>query len=836
MRTRALTTLVLLSFGLAAISAESSAQKLRPRPQPVGVQPAPPAPPTPGSTPAPAPAPAAAPTTTGTPVGAPAGGSPDAGAPAPGAKPVIGPGGKAVADTQGLQQFESGVDYAPRSPADKVAFSLEDADLPELVRVIGELTGKRFIFGGKVHNIKATVFSPQKVTVAEAYQAFLSILDANGLTVVPHGRFYKIVDSPDAKTGAPVYVAGQAATGEDRFITRIHRVRNASVEEVGNVLNKFKSKDGDITVYAPSNLLIITDTGTNIQRMMRILEDVDVGGVGDQIWIEPIHYGIASDVSARLNEVFDLKGAAPAKGEKAPASSDVHVSKIIADDRSNSIVIIATERAYLRILEFIKRLDVPHSGEGEIHVLPLQHADAVELAKTLNEIVTGATAAGGAPKPGSMALTIFESGVKVSADKATNAIVVTSSLRDFANLRIVIDRLDQPRRQVFIEAVIMDLTIDRENNVGMAFHAGDLTSNQTLLYGGLNPFRSIALPSPTDTSLNAFALGIRGPALSGTDTLLGTGFSIPAFGILLNAMASTNDADILSTPHILATDNIPAEINVGQNIPLQTNVGGLGALGALAGAGAAGGAAGALGGLGSFGTAPRQDIGTKVKITPHLNDSDEVRLEVQEEISDLTGQQPIGTLGAVPFAKRTANTQLVVKDQQTVVIGGLVRNRVAHADTKIPILGDVPVLGALFRSSTDSLDKTNLLLILTPHIIRDQDDLRVIFERKMQERQEFLDHYFVFSDDTEYQPPKDYSRTNGLLEDIRESYMEIAEKRVLEELTRPKEIKTHEPSQPLELPAPASPDVPAGMPVPAGAPAAPAPPPLNVAPPPRALE
>ena len=211
----------------------------------------------------------------GTPVGAPAGGagSPDAGAPTPGAKPVIGPGGKAVADTQGLQQFESGVDYAPRSPADKVSFSLEDADLAELVRVIGELTGKRFIFGGKVHNIKATVFSPQKVTVAEAYQAFLSILEANGLTVVPHGHFYKIVDSPDAKMGAPVYVAGEGATGEDRFITRIHRLRNAGAEEIAGILGHFKSKDGDITVFAPGNLLIITDTGTNIQRMMRILEE-----------------------------------------------------------------------------------------------------------------------------------------------------------------------------------------------------------------------------------------------------------------------------------------------------------------------------------------------------------------------------------------------------------------------------------------------------------------------------------------------------------------------------------------------------------------------------------
>jgi general secretion pathway protein D len=798
---------------------------------------------------------------------------PPAGAAAPGqgaaaaegTKPAIGLNGRPVADTQGLSQFESGVEYAPRGEGEKVAFSLEDADLSELVRVIGELTGKRFIFGGKIRNIKATVFSPQKVTVAEAYQAFLSILEANGLTIVPHGRFYKIVESPDAKMGAPVYVAGQTGTVEDRFITRIHRLHHVSADDVANVLGHFKSKDGDITVYGPGNLLIITDTGTNIQRMMRILEDVDVGGVGDQIWIEPVHYGMASDIQSRLDEVFDLKGAPAAPKDKGPGTtggSDLHIAKILADDRSNSLVIISTERAYLRILEFIKRLDVPlRTGEGEIHVLALQHADAVELAKTLNEIVSGAAAASGggaAPAKGTTPLAIFESGVKVSADKATNSIVVTSSLRDFANLRTVIDKLDQPRRQVFIEAVIMDLNVSRSNQLGVAFHTGAVADNllqsgTTTVFGGLNPFKTILLPSPTDSTLNAFALGIRGPGIPGTENLLGTGISIPAFGVLINAMATTNDADILSTPHILATDNIPAEINVGQNIPLQTNFGGFGSLPGAAG-GAATSALGALGGFGGFGaTAPRQDIGTKVKIVPHLNDSDEVRLEVTEEISDTAGLPPVGTLGVQPFSKRTAQTQLVVKDQQTVVIGGLMRNQIARTDTKIPLLGDIPVLGVLFRSSSTQMTKANLVLVLTPYIIREQADLRAVFERKMQERQEFLDHYFAFSDQSEYEPPKDYSRTNGLLEEIRQSYVEVAEENELEKAKAPREMIRHEPGQPIELPmtstppgtAPAPPPGAPPTPPPQGGaappppapPVAPPPPPtLNVAPPARNIE
>jgi general secretion pathway protein D len=813
--------------------------------------------------PVPPPPPASPPATT-TPSPAPTGSSPAA-PPLP--KPVIGADGKAHADTTGLTQFEQGVEFQPRGPEYRVAFSLEDADLPELVRVIGELTGKRFIFGGKVRNIKATVFSPQKVTVAEAYQAFLSILEANGLTVVPHGRFLKIVETPGiAAAGAPVYGAGQGTPNEERYVTRIHRLAHVSADDASAVLGHFKSKDGDLTVYGPGNLLIITDTGTNIRRMMQIVEDIDVGGVGDQIWIEPIHYSAASDIANRLNDVFDLhgssggssssgssggKGGAAAAGVPSRAGggmSDVHIAKIIPDDRSNSLIIVSTERAYLRVLEFIKRIDVPHSGEGEIHVLPLQHADAVDLAKTLNEIITGATQASsqtggsaGAARPGgAIPLTgVFESGVKISADKATNSIVITSSLRDYAAMRIVIDQLDQPRRQVFIEAVIMDLTISRQNQLGMSFHAGDVETSpvgtgQITTYGGLNPFRSILLPSPTDSTLSAFALGVRGPGLTGTENLFGTGVSIPAFGILINAMASTNDADILSTPHILATDNVKAEISVGQNIALQQNAPSFGGL-----PGATGAAAGLTGGIGGFGaTAPRQDIGTKITITPHLNDSNEVRLEVVEEISDVIGNQPQGSLGTIPFAKRTANTQLVVKDQQTVVIGGLVRNRVARADTKIPILGDIPVLGALFRSSTDSLDKTNLLLILTPHIIRDQDDLRVIFERKMQERQEFLDHYFVFSDQTDYKPPIDYSRVSGLLEEIRQGYFSVEERKHIDELTRPKLPKTHDPGEPIEMPA-ASHDgdsadaTPAGAP---GGPSAPPPPNLNVSPPARNIE
>lgn len=761
-------------------------------------------------------------------------GQPPAAAAAAGASPTT-KSGKAQGDTDKLPQFEQSMEFEPRSPNYRVSFSLEDADLPELVRVIGQLTGKRFIFGGKVRQIKATVYSPQKVTVAEAYQAFLSILETNGLTVVPHGRFYKIVETAGiAAQATPVSSAGQGSPNEDRYITRIHRLSHVGADEVANVLNKFKTKEGDITVYAPGNLLIITDTGSNIRRMMNIVDDIDVGGAGDQIWIEPIHYASAQDVASRVNELFDLKGGAapPAGGKGAPVQSgsgDLHIGKVVADDRSNSLVIVATERAYLRILELVKRIDVPQTGEGEIHVLALQHADATELQKTINDLVQGASAAGGGAKPaggpaGAAPTQVFEGAIKVSADKATNSLVITSSLRDYASLRTVIDRLDQPRRQVFIEAVIMDLNVKRSNTLGTSFHGGvpfkTDAPDDSLMYGGYRPLNTIGQVPPPD-ELQAFALGVKGPALNTGPNSLIPGISVPAFGALISAVGQTGDTDLLSTPHVLATDNEDAEISVGDNIPLTTNVGGgVPNLAGLGGAAGAQGAAGALGGLGALGlgalggfSPQRQDVGTKIKIKPHLNESNQVRLDLTEEISEVGAS--LGNLGAFQIGKRAVNTKLIVKDQQTVVIGGLIRNVKGRTETKVPVLGDIPVLGALFRRREDRDEKRNLVLILTPYIIRDQNDLRSVFERKMQERQEFLDRYFVFSDSYEYQPAKDYSRSNGLVEDIRQANFQMAERIQLDELHKPKDIKTHVPGQAIEMPAPrssAGPTAPAGNP------------------------
>lgn len=699
-----------------------------------------------------------------------------------------------------LPQFETGVEFKAMSPRTKVTFNLEEAELPDLVRLISNMTGRRFILPSKLRAIKATVFAPTKVTVAEAYQAFLSVLEVNGYTVVPSGRYLKIEELTGVERATiPLYQDGQSVPASDRFVTRIHHLENISAEDVTSLLSRFSSREANITSYGPTNMLILTDTGANIRRMLRLIAAVDLPRSGTQTWIEPVHYANASDLAARLLEIFPSEGApassTPTKrgtssaakkkaGASTPsvigeASTESAIRNIISDERTNSLIIIATERAYLRILEMIRQLDIPLEGEGRIHVHYVQHGAAVDIAGALTALVGGSSTR---PSGGSQASraaqqraaqnrntagSLFEGAVAVTAYEPSNALVITSSLHDYTALKRVIQRLDAPRKQVFIEAVVMELGVERTSDLGFAFHggAGNFPTDGSLTVAGFNAPSSIDL---TQNDLTGLALGVRGPTIENSQQLVG--FSVPGFGVVVTALAQTGDADVLSTPHIIAIDNTEAEISVGENIPLQTNgvapgtFAGLGSLGAIGTATQGGQDLGALAGLaGGLGSVARQDVGTTIRVVPHINANNEVRLEIEEEISEQGATS--GTLGVVSINRRTARTEIMVRDQQTIVIGGLMRDAIQNSEDKVPVLGDIPILGALFRKTNRSKRKTNLLLILTPYIIRDPGDLREIFERKMAERQQMIDRYFVFGED-KFTPHIDYSRTRGVVSEI----------------------------------------------------------------------
>jgi general secretion pathway protein D len=769
----------------------------------------------------------------------------------PAETPTGGEGTKAQPFRTGLE----GTDTRPSPPGARVSFNLEDADLPDLVRIVSRITGKRFILPSKARSIKATVYSPSDVSAAEAYQAFLSILSLNGLTLESSGRYYKIVESSGIEARVlPMYQDGDAMPADDRFVTRMHRLENVTAEDVAALLTHFKSAEGAVTAYAPTNSLIITDTAANIRRMLRIISEVDIPHTGEQIWVEPVHYAAASEVAELLTQVFPPEeggaaGGAGAKARaiprpgKAPATregetatpggepqaagggaaaagvgGESRVRSIIGDERTNSLIIIATERAYLRIIEFLRTIDVSVEGEGSVHVHALQYADAELVAETLSSLSEGG-GGGAASKrpPGAEGAGAAGAGISgetsVQAYKPTNSLIITASVQDYAALRRVISRLDVPPRQVFIEAVIMELQVERSSKLGLSFHGGapepNIDGNQSLTVFGFQPAQSIGFPASA-LSLDGLAVGVRGPNIQ----IPGIGLSIPSFGAVLNAVATSSDVDVLSTPHLMAMDNTEAEINIGANVPLQTSgfgggaAGGLGALAGLAGAagqanplaGLAGGLGGLAGGLGGgMGGVQRQTVGTTIRVTPHINDSGDIRLELEEEISEAGAPQ--GTLGVVPIQQRVAKTQLFVRDQQTVVIGGLMRDRITTRETKVPILGDIPILGELFRTTSHETEKTNLILFLTPYIVRSPEDLRSIFERRMRERQEFLDRFFVFGSH-EYLPPLDYSRTRGLVHEIFGELAEVDEERELAEALRAHPPPEHHARSPIGEAAP----------------------------------
>jgi general secretion pathway protein D len=714
-------------------------------------------------------------------------------------------------------RFETGVEFKPTSPSARITFNLEDAELTDLVRLISSITGKAFIIPNKARQIKATVFAPEKVTAAEAYRAFLSILELNGMAIVPSGRYLKIVESQGVELKTIPLLINQEVPPEDRFMTHLHRAEFINAEDLAGLLMRFKSPEGNITAYPPTNTVIMTDTGNNIRRQLRIAEAIDVERGGEQLWIEPIHHANVTELSTRLTEVFPVEkvkpGAPPAPtagkpGGPAP-NSNFRVTNLLPDERTNSLIIMATEAAYLRILGLIAQLDVPLDGEGGIHVHYLQHGDSEEISKTLSTLI-GASSNRAAKNQTTTAGTVFEGQIAVTSHKQTNSLVITSSLHDYSALKKVIDRLDTERKQVFIEAVVCTLDVSKKRSVGLSYFTGvpDVPTSGSLGFAGYQAGSALIGSAASGSSsvaggaaallgglsaaggpdaLSGLALGVQG------STVQVAGLSLPSFGVALAAIASSGDSDVLATPHLLALNNEEAEINIGQNVPTQSSVPGLSALGGLGGLGGASGAAGlgglgALGGLGGLGggfgagTVPRENVGTRIRVTPHINESDEIRLDIDEEISELGAPVANSNVGASIVNKRTAKTKLVVRDQQTVVIGGLMRDGVTTSQSKIPLLGDIPLIGALFRKTSTEKSKQNLLLFLTPYIVRSQSDLRHIYERKMRERQEFLDRYFVFGTH-DYHPTVDYSRTRGLVAEIVKEVDRLhADKRMADDL------------------------------------------------------
>ena len=663
-----------------------------------------------------------------------------------------------------------------------------ESELKDYVEWIQAITCKRFIYPVNLsgRSTKITIYSQAPVTADEAWRLFLTVMQQMQLTVVPNGGgYYKLTESLRAKDELPpIFRNPGSVPGSDQVVTALIRTNYVSPDELSQLLSGLKSNVGIISTYAPGNLLIITDFGSSIRRLVKVVREVDLPAANEGIFVVQLNKVPASEMVQRLNEIFQQpqagrgggggnsrrspmpRAADPDLEDGAPipvSASDVQVTKILGDERTNSVIIVSSPASYQRILAVIKVLDreIHGAGQGRIHVYPLENADAEPLANTLNAIVSGNQRGGRQPATSSDGP--FEGQVRISPHKETNSLIIVSSQQDFLALRDSIRRLDLPRRQVFVEAVILEVSIDKIRKLGVSFHGGGLLGiggKDALAFGGVqNGDLSSLLLNPA--ALSGLAAGVIGPEIEGSDKFIkinGAGVSIPAFGIVLQALQTTTDVNVLSSPHILTTDNEQAEISVGENVPFQSSPGG-----AQAGAGF----------LPIIPQIQRQDVALKLSIKPHVNDSDMVRLEIKQEVSRITAEN-FNQTGSPKTSKSTLETMVVVRDQQPVVLGGLMTDRVALEEAKVPLLGDLPILGYFFRQRKRVTQKANLLIFLTPYVIKNQGDLRRIYEKKLRERREFIETYTAFKD-REFEANIDYRRKRGLIEEINKAVMQAEE-------------------------------------------------------------
>jgi len=670
----------------------------------------------------------------------------------------------------------------------------DKVDIDKLVQTVSDATCRTFILPENIRG-KISIIGPEngkvEVSADEFYAAFLASLDANGFAVYRQGKFQKIVEKQRAKNyPIPTFTDGETSgVFADQMITKMFRLKYIEPENIRTVLQQLVSPSGDV-VSIPPNGLIVNDLASNLSRLEKILAQLDLRPSGEEIRAFQIQYATASSIAEKIEKLFEApqtsnrrQGGSSGRAPPPPSSSTSDreslapstLTQLIPDDRTNKLIVIASPAALESIQALIREIDIPIAGEGSIHVHYLENANAEEIAQTLQVFAqtsaasaatsqarrtgTGATSRPGMSRAAST--DTFQGEVRIAADKSTNSLVITANQADYRSLAKVIDKLDIRRRQVFVEAVIMEVSLDRSMEFGIQSHYGfAIETDRGIMPGvvGTNYKKGTIPPSVLGlsglSSLGGFLAGLQGTDVPGA-TISGLGINLPAFGIILNALQSDSDVNVLSTPHLLTLDNEEAEIVVGQNVPMQAGY----SMNPFGGLGNLSGATGASNILSYGGYGPqinRQDVQLKLTIKPQVNESDYIRLVINEQIEDITSVDPV--LGPTT-SKRIAKTTVVAKDQETVVIAGLMRDITRENVSKIPFLGDIPILGHLFRNQTKQKEKTNLLMFLTPYIIRDSSDFRRILERKLKERQSFVEQFYGAA--TGYDLFIDYARKPG---------------------------------------------------------------------------
>ena len=651
--------------------------------------------------------------------------------------------------------------HCERKPT-KVAVSFKpETDLKELVSWAMGFTCKNFMFDPSYvqRGKKINIVTPEDMTPDQAYELFLAALSTMGYTVVAQGNMMRIVESATARNETlPMY---DGHSGE-QLVRYLLRPSHATASTLATALSAMKSQAGDIAVLG--SMLLVTDTATHVRDMLDVVKQIDQAGSESGVYTIPVLHADATTVA---KEIDLLSATTPGTGSASLPQATSAAPKIVVDTRTNTLIVAGNEAAYDRVRAIIARVDIPIETEsgGQMHIYRLKAAVAEEVAAVLQAAISGKasatpaqTPANGAkpaattPAAAALDSLALEGQAHVIPDKATNKLIVMSTGHDFVALKHVIDELDEPRREVYIEAVIIDVDDDDTSALGTSSHGTlPVPNGSGIVLGGVQSGGLSSMNPSTAATATGLIGGILGNALTaaGATQLLGTSF--PSYGVLFQALSQINHTATISAPSIIALDNEDAKYSVGKTIPIKkgtvpvspTNPTGLVTT-----------------------NIEDQDLTLDFDIKAHISDGDDVLLEVKHSQKDEAGA-PDPILGP-SWTTRTIETRLVAHDQQTVMLTGLTQIKELDLKTKVPILGDIPVIGTLFSYTSKEKVKSNLVILLTPYIIRSRLDIDQIRERHQREQDEFIGSLRAL-DSAAFHTNVDYGKKRGLVEEINRS-------------------------------------------------------------------
>lgn len=590
---------------------------------------------------------------------------------------------------------------APRVDAQQATITpnYKDADIRQIIEAVGAVTGKNFILDQRV-NAKVTMLSSTPMSPEAFYEAFLSILEVNGYVAITTGDVIKII--PDA--GARQYSGevGGAGAAPDDIVTQVIKVENVGAAQLVPILRPLIPQYGHLAAHPGSNMLIISDRAANVDRLVSIIRRIDRSN-DDDIEVVPLEHASATEVV----RVLTALAQAPRVDEAPTAMS------LVADARTNSVLIGGEKTERLRLRALIAHLDTPLEDGGDTQVRYLRYADAEELATKLQQHVNDQSAAQGSAAAQGNASSSTEA-VAVWADAQTNALIINAPPKTMRSLMNIVDKLDIRRDQVLVEAIIVEITADRTSQLGVTWAIADSDN----VPAGVTNF-SNGGPGVVQLGGAAAGNGTTNPAnLIGEGITLGVGRIADtgtSFAAILRALQGDADTNIISTPTIVTTDNEEASLNVGQEVPFIT--------GSFTDTGSTGGS------INPFQTIQREQVGVKLVITPQINVIDNsLILKISQEISSIAPS----SAGAVDLItnQRTIETTVIVEDGDILVLGGLIEDTLRESDQRVPILGSIPIVGNLFRNRKTDKVKTNLMVFIRPKILRDSHHASIETDQK----------------------------------------------------------------------------------------------------------